>query len=65
MSKNQLSEHFINFVIKGRELDFEVFETREEFDQYKEELEDYLKNPESERFKDIFKYINEFKEIKS
>ncbi|MFP5111814.1 hypothetical protein ACSU64_05480 [Bacillaceae bacterium C204] len=57
--KYQLSEHFINFVIKGKEFDIDAFNTREEFDQYKEELEDYKKNPDSERFKDIFKYLKE------
>jgi hypothetical protein len=29
----------------------------EEFNQYKEELEEYLRNPNSERFKGIFKYL--------
>lgn len=26
--KYQLSEHFINFAIKGKELDFDAFKTR-------------------------------------
>jgi hypothetical protein len=61
----QLSEHFINFAIKGKKLDFNVFKTREEFDQYKEELEDFLKNPDSERFKDVFKYLKKNNKLKS
>ncbi|PKR82396.1 hypothetical protein [Heyndrickxia camelliae] len=61
MSENTkpLSDHFINFAIKGKELDFDAFKTMEEFNQYKEELEDYLNNPDSERFKNIFKYLKE------
>lgn len=62
--KHQLSEHFINFVIKGEEMDFNVFKTREEFDLYKKELEEFLKKPDSEIFKDTYKYRKDFKELK-
>lgn len=36
------SQHFINFAIKGEEVDFDAFETQDQIDTYKKELENFL-----------------------
>ncbi|MFJ7940925.1 hypothetical protein ACIQYG_20860 [Peribacillus sp. NPDC096622] len=42
-NEKQMSEHFINFVIKGEKFDFNAFKTQEEFTRYQVELEEFLK----------------------
>jgi hypothetical protein len=40
------SEHFINFIIKGKTFDINAFKTRDEFDKFKKELDQYSKENE-------------------
>ncbi|MFJ7680356.1 hypothetical protein ACIQXQ_20215 [Peribacillus sp. NPDC097198] len=40
-NEKQLSEHFINFVIKKKKFDFNAFKTQEEVDAYQIELEEF------------------------
>lgn len=48
-NEKQMSEHFINFVIKGEKFDFNAFKTQEEFTRYQEELEAFLKENNHEK----------------
>ena len=36
------SKHFINFYIKGNGFDFDAFETQEEFEDFKRELDEFM-----------------------
>ena len=42
-NEKQMSEHFINFVIKNKKFDFKAFKTQKEFDDYQKELDEYKK----------------------
>jgi hypothetical protein len=55
MKKYNFSDHFERFVIKGEELDFDSFRTREDFDRYKEELETFGSASDKE-VEEIVKY---------
>jgi hypothetical protein len=55
--QKQYSEHFINFVIKGKEFDFDAFKTQEEFDKYEEELIQYIKESVFEYLKIYFENV--------
>lgn len=46
MERKEYSEHFVRFVIKGEKLDFDAFKNQEEFENYKKELEEFLKEDE-------------------
>jgi hypothetical protein len=52
------SEHFINYIIHGKNFDFNDFRTREEFDNYKKELNEFSNMNETEKEEVIFKLIN-------
>lgn len=53
-SEKPISEHFARYFIESKEFNFNDFKTREAFDDYKEELDRFLKNKESERYRDLF-----------
>lgn len=36
------SEHFINFILKGKKFDFDDFKSQEELEEYQKEVEEYL-----------------------
>lgn len=52
----EYSDHFIKFVIKGEEFDFNVFKTQEEFDTYEQELKEFSGMDEEEVRRVILKY---------
>jgi len=45
--KKQMSEQFIKFIINKEKFDFNAFKTREEYDNYQEELNKFLKENKS------------------
>jgi hypothetical protein len=42
--KKPLSKHFIDTIVKGKKFDFNAFKTKEEFENYQKELEEFKKN---------------------
>lgn len=37
------SEHFINFILKQKKFDFNAFKTKEEFDDFKKEKDEFFR----------------------
>ena len=59
MTDKRYSKQFKRFAIEGEEFDFDAFETHEEFEAYKKELEEFIEMDDAEVMRVVMRYKNQ------